>query len=331
MKNKNVLCTTFIFALFSACAFAVFAKTPTTPKIVLAATPKGNWDILLMNPDGTEQVNLTHHPANDHSPAWAPTGEHILFCSDRDLSPGSVDLYLMDPDGSNVRPVFEKSATRASPAWSPDGKHIAYQRWRHGELITYTATIDGKSEERLASGGGPTWSPDGTEIAVVTGVANLHHQIRFINFRTRREKIFFPRKAKPSSMGSIKWSPMADKLAFSWNHQVPLKDFLETETIYTLNRDGGGLNQIVPEVGLRAKAPVWSPDGRTLLYQQLIVDKALAKKQWQIFKVAAIGGQPVEVGPPGWYGLGDWFDPAYALPVSPQPHLLTTTWGDVKK
>ena len=28
---------------------------------------------------------------------------------------------------------------------------------------------------------------------------------------------------------------------------------------------------------------------------------------------------------------GDWFDPAYALPVSPQPQLLTTTWGDVKK
>lgn len=28
---------------------------------------------------------------------------------------------------------------------------------------------------------------------------------------------------------------------------------------------------------------------------------------------------------------GDWFDPAYALPVSPQPKLLTTTWGEMKK
>ena len=27
---------------------------------------------------------------------------------------------------------------------------------------------------------------------------------------------------------------------------------------------------------------------------------------------------------------GDWFDPAYALPVSPQPYLLTTTWAEVK-
>ena len=29
------------------------------------------------------------------------------------------------------------------------------------------------------------------------------------------------------------------------------------------------------------------------------------------------------------YGV-DWFDPAFALPVSPQPHLLTTLWGRVK-
>ena len=28
---------------------------------------------------------------------------------------------------------------------------------------------------------------------------------------------------------------------------------------------------------------------------------------------------------------GDWFDPAYALPVSPQPELLTTTWGRTEK
>ena len=29
--------------------------------------------------------------------------------------------------------------------------------------------------------------------------------------------------------------------------------------------------------------------------------------------------------------LGDWFDPAFALPVSPQPQLLTTLWGEVKQ
>ena len=80
-----------------------------------------------MNPDGSDQVNLTKHRSDDISPVWSPTGEHILFASDREHKAwGTWDLYLMDPDGSNVRKVFDKSARRSGPVWSPDGKRIAY-------------------------------------------------------------------------------------------------------------------------------------------------------------------------------------------------------------
>ena len=89
----------FSLTLLNVPVYPVSAKAPETAKIVLAATPNVNWDILLMNPDGTQQVNLTNHPALDYSPAWSPTGEQILFSSDRDRFPGSLDLYLMDPDG----------------------------------------------------------------------------------------------------------------------------------------------------------------------------------------------------------------------------------------
>ena len=52
----------------------------------------------------------------------------------------------------------------------------------------------------------------------------------------------------------------------------------------------------------------------------------------QIFKVGLDGGEPVQLTDPTfWHFTGDWFDPAYALPVSPQPQLLTTQWGDIKK
>ena len=58
------------------------------------------------------------------TPVWSPTGEQIIFASDRDADPGHGDLYLMDPDGSNVRPVFAKSADRQLATWSPDEKWI---------------------------------------------------------------------------------------------------------------------------------------------------------------------------------------------------------------
>ena len=86
-----------------------------------------------MNPDGSNQKNLTQHRANDIAPVWSPTGEQILFQSDRG---GIPDLYLMDPDGTNVRQVFKKLIGREFPTWSPDGKSLAYHRFSQHSLST---------------------------------------------------------------------------------------------------------------------------------------------------------------------------------------------------
>ena len=307
----------------------VFAKAPSTAKIVFAANRGQDRDIYLMNPDGTQQVNITNHRADDVSPVWSPTGEQILFASDREnRAQGTWDLYLMDADGNNVQKVFETRALRTTPTWSPDGKHIAYRRIELGRVYVYIATIDGKDEERVAIGGPPVWSPDGTELAFVTGLRQ-RDQISVLSLRTRKESVVFPPKAIPSSIVSVPvWSPAGDKLAFSWLHRVPLKDFLETETIYVVNRDGTGLFQVVNEAGPSAKNPVWSPAGNEMLYMQ---HDGKAEWSWQIFRTDLVGGQPEQLTHIGiWNSPRDWFDPAYALPVSPQPHLLTTTWGEVK-
>ena len=71
-----------------------------------------------MNPDGSEQVNLTQHRAADLDAVWSSSGEQILFVSDRE---GVRDLYLMDPDSRKVQRVFKKDAYRDDPTWSPDG------------------------------------------------------------------------------------------------------------------------------------------------------------------------------------------------------------------
>ena len=101
-------------------------------------------------------------------------------------------------------------------------------------------------------------------------------------------------------------------------------------TVYIVNRDGTGLRQLVEEAGPSALALGLSPEGSEVLYIQEI------NGQQQIFKLdinsrirtqlTHIAGafRQANVG-------GDWFDPAYALPVSPQPALLTTTWGQLKK
>jgi hypothetical protein len=52
----------------------------------------------------------------------------------------------------------------------------------------------------------------------------------------------------------------------------------------------------------------------------------------QIFKVTLDGGEPVQLTNPNFRNFpGDWFDPAFALPVAPQPQLATTIWGQIKQ
>ena len=127
-------------------------------------------------------------------------------------------------------------------------------------------------------------------------------------------------------MTSPAWAPSGNKIAFTWIHQVPLKQFVDTETIYIINRDGTGLQQVIDEEGSRATSPVWSPRGDALLYNRYVKGKPR-----QIYKIGLNGGVSVRLtNPKFWHFVGDWFDPAFALSVSPQTSLLTTVWGQVK-
>lgn len=329
MKRKCFL----LFFLLSVAAlninvYEVWAEASPTAKIVFSSWRHRNLDIYLMNPDGSDEVRLTNHLARDGGPKWSPTGEKIIFSSDRDGAPGDWDLYLMDADGSNVRRVFEKEAARGRATWSPDGKQITYSRWEQGKFYIYIAPIDGKKEERIALGSQPVWSPDGTEIAFIEGAPRDPKRISMLDVRTRKHKFFFPQKG-PAWVRHPAWSPEGDRLAFAWYNRVELqRDNAHIETIYVLNRENMETQQIVGEAGGLAVNPVWSPQADELLYEQFDTNNRVL----QIFKIALSGGPPVRLTNPNFsYFVGDWFDPAFALPVAPKPQLATEIWGQLKQ
>ena len=313
----------------------VFGEVPGTPKILFTSTRDGNREVYMMNPDGSEQVNLTQHPADDLGAVWAPTGDRILFVSDRQGT-RVRDLYLMNPDGTNVRRVFKKKikAWRGYATWSPDGKQFAYVSMDRTRLRSelYLGTFGEEDAELLPRCVFPAWAPNGPEIACHISPQPQTSRLTFINIHTRETERPLPTKAlrwqfEPS------WSASGDKLAITGNrHPLPVildRDLHEAwkdkQTIFIVNRDGTGLQPLVKEDGPDALTPVLSPDGSEVIYTQEI------NGQFQIFKIDINTGVRTQLTHLGRNGDGDWFDPAYALPVSPQPDLLTTTWGELKK
>ena len=330
MKLKSIFFITLLTLTYGTVS-PLFAKAPTTPKILFTSRRDGNLEVYTMNPDGSEQVNLTQHPALDLEAAWSPTGEQILFVSDRE---GTRDLYLMDADGANVRRVLKKKrkAWRTAPIWSPDSKQFAYwlKDWNFIEGGFYLGTFGEEDDEFIAKGNEPAWSPDGSIIAGSIA-EEPGARLLFINIHTREVERPLPNEALLFQFGPS-WSAAGDRLALAGNrHPIPAildrdlhREWKDKQTIYIVNRDGTGLRQLVEEAGHHAESPELSPDGSEVLYTQGLGAVF-------IFKVDVNSGIRTQLTHTGTDFGGDWFDPSVTLPVSPQPTLLTTTWGEMKK
>ena len=76
---------------------------PDGTKIAFTSERDGNFEIYIMNADGSAQTRLTADPATDWAPTWQPS-DRISFASDR---MGTDDVWSMRPDGSGLAPGWD--------------------------------------------------------------------------------------------------------------------------------------------------------------------------------------------------------------------------------
>jgi Tol biopolymer transport system component len=109
----------------------------------------GNYDIYVMNADGTSLVRLTNFPGNELQPTWSPDGSKIAFVADGDG--GLSQIYSMNANGTNRVRLTGALHEDVSPSWSPDGTKIVFSSTRDGNPELYVMNADGTNPVRLTT------------------------------------------------------------------------------------------------------------------------------------------------------------------------------------
>lgn len=244
-----------------------FAGFPgSNGKIAFESNASGNYEIYVVDPDGSDLTKLTNDPAIDRSPAWSPDGTKIAFQSRRN---GNFDLFVMFADGTGLTQITNDPADEKQPAWSPDGSRIAYARLdgATGANALWIVGADGSNPQAIDYDRGnddqPAWSPKGDALAFrrtydglgsdvwKVAVAGQTFSASAINLTDLRESL----NAAPS------WSPDGAAIVFQSDRVAG------SFRLFVIDADGANPREWSGTVDGDSE-PAWSPDGTAVAFSR---------------------------------------------------------------
>lgn len=223
-------------------------------------------DVCSMNPDGSDEQQLTDDGSNDHDPEVSPSGQLIAWTH------GSDRVWIMNTDGSNPHILGEFGAPVFAPTWSPTGTMLAFGCWTQGspDQGICTANADGSNRQLVYKSLGatqPDWSPNGSKIAFESADGLDATDIFVLDLQSG-QAINITNTAGKYENGA-RWSPDGLTIAF-WGTSGQT-----VNTVYTMDPNGANRSALfTPMFYAYQGSPAWSPDGSqvALICNQTIAD-----------------------------------------------------------
>ena len=135
----------------------------------------GHWNIWVMNVDGSDPTQLTSNNADNVTPAWHPSGQWILFASNKGTASANLrdsnsviklhnfDVWMTDLRGKHATQLTVNGSDDRNPVFSPDGKTLYFSSNR-GQAVDVTT-----DDLQLYRGLTRTMNIGGVEFPVTSG------------------------------------------------------------------------------------------------------------------------------------------------------------------
>ena len=252
-------------------------------------------------------VRLTSYPGQARQPAFSPDGKQVAFSWNGEKQ-DNYDIYVKFLDIGTPLRLTTHPGVDGWPAWSPDGRMIAFWRWVRGTPNVDVLTVPalGGAERKIlefripsqpaANVPGLCWTPDGKWIITpFTPDPNGGTGLALVAVQTQETRPLTHPVAGTAGDCCPALTADGRNLAFmrTTEGRIPNVYLLPLGQNY---QPSGQPKQLTNEVA-GARNPMWSGDGREVLY---ITNRDGLRTLWRVAKDASRAASQVEsLGPIG--------------------------------
>ena len=231
--------------------------------VFMSQAENDDWDLFIMQPDGTARRQLTNRRGWDGYAVWSPDQDHIVFDQGDPTDDSKKQPTILDLTTGATRQLGEYIGWLSVNDWHGDNLLAFWER--EGQRDLFLLDADGNIVRQLTNTPDQSehdahFSPDGTKVVFASGP-------REGSGKTTLETLDLTsgsRRLLKDSVGriyGIDWSPDGQFIAFT---DAPGGEDDDAD-VYLYDLKNSDVTQCVDNDAWD-HMPVWTPDGKSVLF-----------------------------------------------------------------